>query len=451
MQQKFDTREKEFNVARKLLTNADFTELHSQLNRFNVFSAFRHNEKETKHTNLLCYLLDPHGTHGLGDVFLRNVLLGFCEMPDDQSKKLIDGLFGTTMLDIDATNVKPQVPITAEMQKTVEKGYVDIKVEIPYRDQNKDSFHIIIEMKLKARQGIGQLDRYSECYKDIKNKILVYLTPYGNENISDKWLNVTYGDLILPALKSTINAFEEKLDQEILGLLKNFQEVLESFTTEKDSVRAGIVEKILKEIDAKKIDLSGVKKLPVMRPYQRAIAELEAKAVIIESAPLLTKFKEWCKTKKHREYSSNEGYMRFLPSCLSDDEFISANKNLAGRYNEKPWTEEPAALLFEIARTRKADDESTENNNVEVRCKIVLGPLNEGIDRGDYRTKLMEKLGTNPNRKLTDSFSTIESIGKSEKFEDKIKTIDDWLEENENKNKLKEIKRLTTETATGTQ
>lgn len=424
MQQNSDTRKTEFDVARKLLTNSDFTNLHNRLNRFNVFEAFGHNEKEPRHTELLRYFLDPHETHGLGDAMLRNVLLMLC----NDSTQLADELF---MLDIGATDV--------DSQNSKNGRRIDIKVEIPYRCQNTNPLHILIEMKIRAQQGEKQLSNYSKDYEDIEEKILVYLTLNEEDSVPPEWLNLTYDDLILPALESTIKAFEDKLDPEILGLLKNYYEVLESLTKEEDSERAEIVEKILKEIDTKKINWEIIKKLPVMRPYRRAIDELNQRALEIEKTPMLSEFRAWCK-KNHKEYSSNESYMRFLPSSLGGDtNFIDANSNLAGFDKGKLWIQPPAAIIFEIFRSGSVDAGDADVRSTKVRCQITLGPLKAEIDRDFCRTEL-RKILNSTGGKSTNVYSKIGEIGKPEEFEEKIKTIDIWLKDNQDK--LEEIKQF---------
>lgn len=439
MQQISDTRKTEFDVARKLLTNTDFTSLHNRLNRFNVFEAFGHNEKEPRHTELLRYLLDPHEAHGLGDALLRNVLLGLCEqeesLPDDQCAngiaKLVNGLFGEPMLDIEAT-----VVIT---QPQTQNGRIDLKVEIPYRGQNNNPpLLILIEMKLRARQGPDQLTNYSKDYSDTKDKILVYLTLDGEDSLLPEWLDVTYDDLILPSVESAIKAFDDKLDPEIIGLLKNYHEVLESLTKKEDSERADIVEKILKEIDTRKINWGIIKKLPVMRPYRRAIDEIAKCASKIEEHPMLNKFKEWYEDGKHKLLDgSTETNMFFLPSCLgSNDAFTKANSDLAGKkMPEQPGAHPPAAVYFEIYKNRNTDDGSA-----EVCCQIMLGPLKEGIDRKSYRIELRGIMGT--KGRSGERFSKIGGIGKVEPFEEMIKSIDAWLGQEQNQEKLEQIKQF---------
>jgi hypothetical protein len=419
--QENNTQNKLFDVARKLLLNSDFTDLHNRLNSFNVFNAFGHNEKEPRHTELLRYLLDPHETHGIGDAFLRNMLLHLC----NDSKLLADELF---MLNIGATDVSSQ--------NSRNKRRIDIKVEIPYQSLNKDPLLILLEMKIRAQEGIDQLLNYSNDYEEMKNKILVYLTIRDEESVADDWLNITYDSLIIPAVKSTIKAFEDKLDPEIIGLLKNYQEVLESFTV-KDSDRADIVEKILKEIDTKEIMWDAIEKLPIMRPYWRAIAELKKRSLIIEKRPMLKQFNKWCAERNHEPYSSNETYMRFLPSYLGGDtKFTSANSDIAGFVEPgKYWTQKPAAMLFEIYRVRNSDDGSQ-----LVGCQIMLGPIKEEIDRDFYRTKLRTIMGT--KGRAGNVYSKIGEIGSPETFENKLESINTWLQKQENEAKLSQIKAL---------
>jgi hypothetical protein len=54
--------------------NLDLERLEALLKRFNIFEATGFIRQELRHSDFLAYLLDPKGTHGLGDAFAKRLL-----------------------------------------------------------------------------------------------------------------------------------------------------------------------------------------------------------------------------------------------------------------------------------------------------------------------------------------------------------------------------------------
>ena len=42
--------------------------------RVNLFDILKISRSEIRHSNVLCWLLDPHENHGIGDAFLRGII-----------------------------------------------------------------------------------------------------------------------------------------------------------------------------------------------------------------------------------------------------------------------------------------------------------------------------------------------------------------------------------------
>ena len=59
-----------------LVANYELEELAARLSAFNLFNVLRADKVEIRHSNVLGWLLDPSGSHGLGSVFLRRFLSG---------------------------------------------------------------------------------------------------------------------------------------------------------------------------------------------------------------------------------------------------------------------------------------------------------------------------------------------------------------------------------------
>ena len=57
-----------------LLNDVDFDKLDLGLKNPNIFSILRISKNEIRHSNFLCWLLDPNQSHGLGDIFLKRFL-----------------------------------------------------------------------------------------------------------------------------------------------------------------------------------------------------------------------------------------------------------------------------------------------------------------------------------------------------------------------------------------
>ena len=57
-----------------LVENQELETLNARLTAFNMFSVLRAEKTEIRHSNVLAWLLNPSGSHGLGPVFLRRFL-----------------------------------------------------------------------------------------------------------------------------------------------------------------------------------------------------------------------------------------------------------------------------------------------------------------------------------------------------------------------------------------
>ncbi len=59
---------------RALVEDSDFRRLRKLLDRFNIFEAIGVVRQELRHSDLLAFFLDPKGSHGLGDAFVKRLL-----------------------------------------------------------------------------------------------------------------------------------------------------------------------------------------------------------------------------------------------------------------------------------------------------------------------------------------------------------------------------------------
>ena len=56
---------------RSLGAESRLTELKTLLTEFNLFDVLGVSKAEIRHSRIIAWLLDPHGSHGLGDTLLR--------------------------------------------------------------------------------------------------------------------------------------------------------------------------------------------------------------------------------------------------------------------------------------------------------------------------------------------------------------------------------------------
>lgn len=173
--------------------------------RFNIFDILKISRTEIRHSNMLSWLLDTNENHGLGDKFLKNMFLKILKENED---KEYDS-FKLLLMDLYSFRVFR------------EREHIDILLV-----SDKEKNVIAIENKIGSSEHNHQLQRYREYldkeYKDYK-KILVFLTPDGDEPSDKKWGILTY-ESILDILDKVYENNELQSDVDLL--LKNYTDVV---------------------------------------------------------------------------------------------------------------------------------------------------------------------------------------------------------------------------------
>lgn len=172
------------------------------LDTFNIFDVLKISRTEIRHSNMLAWLLNPRGNHGLGDSFLKEIF---------------------QMIIANKINVKnDSVKILKEdFSKTVilrEWENIDILCK-------SDHFVIVIENKIDSSEHDNQLERYynivEKKYTNQK-KIYIYLTPNG-ELPSDTihWNKFSYSKIV-HSLKKVFDEKKEKLQEGQKNLINDY-------------------------------------------------------------------------------------------------------------------------------------------------------------------------------------------------------------------------------------
>lgn len=228
---------------------------------YNLFSILRIEGSELKHSALIANLLDPKGSHGCGDAFLRAFFeialkdaypFGECTLPHSYTEYYTGPIAGDT------------------------GGRIDILVKSSH-------YGLIIENKIYAGDQDKQLTRYDNYgKKDLKadRYLLVYLTLFGNEASEGStakgsakevdYLCLSYAEDILrwleqcarlaydkPLVRESLNQYIQTIKQltyqdmnqeniqKIIDLAIDHPEVVATLSSKLDAIAQGIRKKYI--------------------------------------------------------------------------------------------------------------------------------------------------------------------------------------------------------------
>ncbi len=125
-----------------LIRDPEFVKIGLEQNKPNIFRALKLQRNEIRHSNFLAYLLDPAETHGLGDQFLRSFVADVFEATNQ----------GRDYFSAEEVDLR-DVEIRREWRN------FDLTITLP-----EDV--IIIENKVYAQEGKGQLEKYVKIAKE---------------------------------------------------------------------------------------------------------------------------------------------------------------------------------------------------------------------------------------------------------------------------------------------
>ena len=229
---------------------------------YNLFSILSIERYELKHSALIANLLDPKGSHGCGDAFLRaffEIALKGTAYPFESSTPL------------DSRTEHYTGPIAGDTG-----GRIDILVKSSH-------YGLIIENKIYAGDQDKQLTRYDNYGKETfgaDGYLLVYLTLYGydasKESTATKsaeevgYLRLSYAEDILrwleqcarlaydkPLVRESLNQYIRTIKQltyqdmnqedikKIINLAVDHPEVVATLSSKRDAIAQGIREKYI--------------------------------------------------------------------------------------------------------------------------------------------------------------------------------------------------------------
>lgn len=181
----------------------------------NIFDVLKVSRSETKHSNILAWLLNPKEDHGLGSQILDGLIRVICQQSDDE--KVLH--FLAHRWD-DARVIR-------------EWGNADYRLDILIESQiSKNKFAVIaIENKIDSKDRKNQLSNYykevSGVYPSHYNKgrvLFVYLTPDGSEPVDGdcegKWICLSYKQ-VLSVIDDALLS-ERQISDSMRGIISNY-------------------------------------------------------------------------------------------------------------------------------------------------------------------------------------------------------------------------------------
>ena len=153
-------------------------ELQKWENHFNLFDVLKICRTEIRHRNVLSWLLNPNENHNLGDAFIKKVFQEFIKNQPNANKEVM------------------QLLLMDFYSFSVYREWKNIDILLVSDDEK---LVIAIENKVGSHEHDNQLNRYKEILnKEFPKykKILIYLTPDGEEPSDDDWSVLTYESIV---------------------------------------------------------------------------------------------------------------------------------------------------------------------------------------------------------------------------------------------------------------
>ena len=263
MEHKYDVLNFKKDVA-KLYASKAYIELNHSIKQTDFFKVLGVSRNELCHSQFIAWILDPNGSHGLGDFSLRRFLqLLAIKKNSKQNEKAelpkeLENYLIVDKYEINRANdykVITEYPIVARKKKNGKqkenksKDRIDILVKginLSFDNGNNEKeIFILIENKVKATVSDGQTQHYYDWANDRLDgtvdveddrpegmPLCVFLSP-GKKNTKpdcDKFIRITYQDLvelvIEPCMLKTTSEISKAYMQEYLKTL--------SYSTETD-------------------------------------------------------------------------------------------------------------------------------------------------------------------------------------------------------------------------
>ena len=203
-----------------IFDDRDFHAIHRQMSTFNLFEAVGAIRAELRHSNFLAYLLSPSRPHGLGIRPLAAILRAVLAHLSVSQRPIM-------MLELIAGELSDAIVYR-------ERDGIDILIDMPSLN-----LVVVIENKIDAKAGLGQLERYSRYLRSAfpnRRRLLVFLTPDGTPSHHDHYVSYNYADLV-DVLGALIADRREPIPDETLLIIRHYVDMVRRHIVRDDQLR----------------------------------------------------------------------------------------------------------------------------------------------------------------------------------------------------------------------
>ena len=186
-----------------LLKDIEFDKLELGLQNPNIFEILKISKTEIRHSNFLSWILNPNGSHQLGDIFLKRFLR------EVFSSEIFNNINQVDVEGIDLSNV----------EVFREWNNIDLLIKL-------DNIVICIENKVLSKESSNQLSKYKKVVENNfpkEKKLFVYLTPEGDPSRSEQetYQPISY-DFIIDSLERIISVYKGSINRKVLLYITDY-------------------------------------------------------------------------------------------------------------------------------------------------------------------------------------------------------------------------------------
>lgn len=221
-------------------------ELEHSFNPFRVLNIQRY---EIRHVSTLAWLLDPQGSHNLGDAFLLRFMNVVAQEAEDQTVRSILALAPEpsvrvrrevsrkTLENLERLEFEESVKAATDTSSTKEAS-LDLLVE-------GDRWVLGLEAKIDSSQHSDQLQTYRTALEKgapSKQRVLIFLTKDDADVPQDRsWTHVTWQSAVIQPLRAILDGMYGRAQSHSSEFLRSYLEVLEDQCCDSAGTREGLL------------------------------------------------------------------------------------------------------------------------------------------------------------------------------------------------------------------
>jgi hypothetical protein len=246
-----------------LLFDTHLLQVQERQQAFNPLKVLRMQGYEIRHVNTLAWLLDPEGSHHLGDAFLKRFVANVADQaPPDARSEVLRRLACTSNAPVhirrevvttdlmrlhdseleSALSGEPQSDEIADDSGATPSGALDLLVE-------GEGWILAVEAKIDSGQHSDQLSRYRQALAQGATNayvLYVFLNRHSEDSPDDPhWVHATWQSTVIEPLRELISGRDEGTDPYACQFISSYLEVLEEKCGEANSPREMLFSQVL--------------------------------------------------------------------------------------------------------------------------------------------------------------------------------------------------------------